>query len=616
MLFRIIFSLALFILGFVLKYFEISQNAYISCFLAAFLLSGYSVIFMGVKNLANIFKGRFGAVFDENTLMSIACFGAILLGEWAEAAAIMIFYMIGEYFNEFAITRSKDAISTLLELSPQNVRVIKDDKSIEIPAKDAKIDDIIEIRAGERVALDSKIIFGESFADTSAITGESVPKRLSVGQNILAGYIILESRVKAQVTALKDDSALAKIATLVQKANANKSRHEKFISRFARVYTPVVVILAFFIALFAPLVLGQSWEVWINRALIFLVISCPCALVISVPLAFFAGIGAASKEGILVRSSQVLDTFSRTKKIIFDKTGTLTKGVFSLNSICSKSLEDSEFIAHAAHATKHSNHPVAKSLNEAHSQMDSKCEICAKNEMKSTEFSGLGMRTISAENELLAGNSKLLEKFGIASLKHAHAGSIVHLALNGDYKGHAVISDEIKASAKELILELKKAKIRCLMLTGDNEISAKAAADALEIEGFFASLLPAQKVEILERELGAGVVAFVGDGINDAAPLARADVGIAINGQDIAVEAADIVLLNPNIKALSTALKIAKRTRAIAWENIIFALGSKGAIMVFGSMGIAGIWAAIFADVGVSLLCVLNAMRAGRIKKA
>ena len=617
MLKRIVIALFLLIFGFVLSYFNFNELYSKTSFLIAFILCGYSVVFAGLKSLANIFKGRFGKIFDENVLMSIACFGAFALGEWAEAAAIMVFYMIGEYFNDLAITRSKDAIKELVALRPRTALLLKGGKCKEVLASEVKIGDEIELRAGMRVALDSEVISGKAFVDTSAITGESLPREVKNGDILLAGFVLKDGTLRAKANACESESALARISKLVEQASANKSPHERFISRFARVYTPVVVILAGLIAFILPFIFDEGFaaggfEVWANRALIFLVISCPCALVISVPLAFFAGIGAASKSGILIRSSAVLSTLARSKSFIFDKTGTLTKGIFNLNLVCSDKLSDKDFIAHAAHATSSSNHPVAKSLGAAHAKMQPDCKLCGKYEC--SELSGLGVRAKSSSDELLAGNAKLMKDCSISDFEYNcwHEGSIIHLALNGRYKGHALLGDELKSGAKEMIEGLKNAGINTLMLTGDNEIAAKAVAKELGIDRFYAGLLPEQKLELLERELGGGVVAFVGDGINDAAALARADVGIAINAQDVAASAADVVIINGDIRALSKAFDIAKRSRGIAWENIIFALTSKAVIMVLGTVGLAGIWAAVFADVGVSLLCVLNAMRAGR----
>ncbi|MDD7599410.1 MAG: heavy metal translocating P-type ATPase [Campylobacter sp.] len=617
MLKRIVISLFLLIFGFVLSYFNFNELYSKTAFLIAFILCGYSVVFAGLKSLANIFKGRFGKIFDENVLMSIACFGAFALGEWAEAAAIMVFYMIGEYFNDLAITRSKDAIKELVALRPRTALLLKGGICKQVLASEVKIGDEIELRAGMRVALDSEVISGKAFVDTSAITGESLPREVKNGDILLAGFVLKDGTLRAKASACESESALARISKLVEQASTNKSPHERFISRFARVYTPVVVILAGLIAFILPFIFDEGFaaggfEVWANRALIFLVISCPCALVISVPLAFFAGIGAASKSGILIRSSAVLSTLARSKSFIFDKTGTLTKGVFNLNLVCSDKLSDKDFIAHAAHATSSSNHPVAKSLGAAHAKMQPDCKLCGKYEC--SELSGLGVRAKSSSDELLAGNAKLMKDCSISDFEYncCHEGSIIHLALNGRYKGHALLGDELKSGAKEMIEGLKNAGINTLMLTGDNEIAAKAVAKELGIDRFYAGLLPEQKIELLERELGGGVVAFVGDGINDAAALARADVGIAINAQDVAASAADVVIINSDIRALSKAFDIAKRSRGIAWENITFALGSKIVIMVLGVLGLAGIWAAVFADVGVSLLCVLNAIRAGR----
>ena len=617
MLKRIVISLFLLIFGFVLSYFNFNELYSKSSFLIAFILCGYSVVFAGLKSLANIFKGRFSKIFDENVLMSIACFGAFALGEWAEAAAIMVFYMIGEYFNDLAITRSKDAIKELVALRPRTALLLKGGICKQVLASEVKIGDEIELRAGMRVALDSEVISGKAFVDTSAITGESLPREVKTGDILLAGFVLKDGTLRAKANACESESALTRISKLVEQASTNKSPHERFISRFARVYTPVVVILAGLIAFILPFIFDEGFaaggfEVWANSALIFLVISCPCALVISVRLAFFAGIGAASKSGILIRSSAVLSTLARSKSFIFDKTGTLTKGVFNLNLVCSDKLSDKDFIAHAAHATSSSNHPVAKSLGAAHAKMQPDCKLCGKYECN--ELSGLGVRAKSSSDELLAGNAKLMKDCSISDFEYNcwHEGSIIHLALNGRYKGHALLGDELKSGAKEMIEGLKNSGINTLMLTGDNEIAAKAVAKELGIDRFYAGLLPEQKLELLERELGGGVVAFVGDGINDAAALARADVGIAINAQDVAASAADVVIINSDIRALSKAFDIAKRSRDIAWENITFALGSKIVIMVLGAVGLAGIWAAVFADVGVSLLCVLNAIRAGR----
>ena len=465
MLKRIIISLFLLIFGFVLSYFNFNELYSKSSFLIAFILCGYSVVFAGLKSLANIFKGRFSKIFDENVLMSIACFGAFALGEWAEAAAIMVFYMIGEYFNDLAITRSKDAIKELVALRPRTALLLKGGICQEVLASEVKIGDEIELRAGMRVALDSEVISGKAFVDTSAITGESLPREVKNGDILLAGFVLKDGTLRAKANACESESALARISKLVEQASANKSPHERFISRFARVYTPVVVILAGLIAFILPFIFAGGFEVWANRALIFLVISCPCALVISVPLAFFAGIGAASKAGILIRSSAVLSTLARSKSFIFDKTGTLTQGVFNLNLVCSDKLSDKDFIAHAAHATSSSNNPVAKSLGAAHAKMQPDCKLCGKYECN--ELSGLGVRAKSSSDELLAGNAKLMKDCSISDFEYSceHEGSIIHLALNGRYKGHALLGDELKSGAKEMIEGLKNAGINTLMLT-------------------------------------------------------------------------------------------------------------------------------------------------------
>ncbi|MBQ6780954.1 MAG: cadmium-translocating P-type ATPase [Treponema sp.] len=590
---------------------------YIVLYLAAYLTCGKSVV---LGALANIRKGK---VFDEQFLMTIASLGAVFVGEFAEAVAVMLFYQVGEFFQDYAVDKSRDSISALMDIRPDHATVISEGERKTVHAEDVPVGAIIEIKPGERVPLDCIIQSGTSFVDTSALTGESVPREVSAGCEIMAGFVNTHGVLTAQVTKPYGESAVTRILELTEKAVAVKAKSEKFITRFAKIYTPIVCILAVLVALvppfalklFAPALFAQyGWSVWAYRALTFLVVSCPCALVISVPLSFFSGIGAASSQGILVKGSNYIEALAQVKIAVFDKTGTLTKGTFAVTSInpAESNLSEDKLLAIAAHAEGFSNHPISLSLRAAHS-----CPLCGKIPCKNViEISGQGIQVELNGEVVLAGNRALMLSKNVTGFDEnisSEVGTVIYIAVEGAYKGFIIISDEAKEDAKESISLLKKLGIKkTVMLTGDTKAVAQKVASDLGVDTVFAELLPQDKVSRMEALLSNGEkLLFVGDGINDSPVLARADVGIAMGalGSDAAIEAADVVIMDDKPSRLATAIKIARKTVRVVWQNIIFALGVKVAIMLLEAIGIANMWVAVFGDVGVAFLCVLNAMR-------
>ncbi len=586
---------------------ELPFWAEFSIFLVSYVLVGGEVVLKAVRNISR------GQVFDENFLMTVATIGAFAIKEFPEGVAVMLFYQVGELFQNMAVNRSRKSISALMDIRPDyaNLKVGEDIKRVS--PEEISVGDIIVIKPGEKVPLDGKVIEGMSMLDTSAITGESVPREVEPGNEILSGTINKNGLLTVEVTKEFGDSTVSKILDLVQNANSRKAPTEQFITKFSRYYTPVVVFVALAMAVVPPLVVsGATFSDWIYRALVFLVVSCPCALVISIPLGFFGGIGGAAKSGILVKGSNYLEALNNVDTIVFDKTGTLTKGVFKVTKISTQGHESEEnLLEYAAFAESYSNHPIAISILKAYGKEINKSEI-----ENYDEISGHGIKVSVKGKRILAGNKKLMAKENITYDEVDEIGTVVHVAIDGNYAGYIVISDEIKDDAKKATKELKGIGVRKLvMLTGDNKLVGEAIGHQLGLDEVHAELLPDQKVEKLEllekQKKTKGKLLFVGDGINDAPVLARADVGVAMGGlgSDAAIEAADIVIMTDEPSKLVNAIKIAKRTRSIVWQNIVFALGVKAIVLVLGAGGIATIWEAVFADVGVTLIAVINAMR-------
>lgn len=587
--------------------------------LAAYLLVGYGVVKSAVKN---IMRGEF---FDEKFLMSVASLGAVCIGQLPEAVAIMLFYQIGERFEDYAVDKSEKSINALMEIRPDTANVIRGGKEITVKAEEVQPGETIVVKPGERIPVDGIITKGSSFLDNSAITGESVPVEITEGAEVFSGAINKNSAIEIRTVRLSEDSAASRIIKMVEFSSKKKTKTERFITRFSRIYTPAVCILALSVAIIPSITIGLSkgewqWSEWVYRAISFLVVSCPCAIVISVPLTFFGGIGAASRNGILMKGSSSVEALSRIRTAVFDKTGTLTKGIFAVSEICpaDASISKDALIALAAHAEAKSNHPVAKSLGAAHSG-----ECCKRQNLSDAEeIAGQGIKVNLNGNIILAGNETLLKENKIlnfdAGAAKEKAGTIIHIAENGKYLGFIVISDQIKDDAKTAIKNLKKTGVsKIVMLTGDSGKAAEKAASQLGITEVFSELLPQDKVskiEILLEELknSNGKVAFAGDGINDAPVLARADVGIAMGalGSDAAIESADVVIMTDEPSKVADSIKISKKTMSIVRQNIVFSIGIKVLIMLASGIGIGSMWLAVFGDVGVSFLAVLNSMRA------
>lgn len=583
----------------------------IALFIISYIIVGGDVVKRAVKN---IFKGQ---VFDENFLMSIATIGAFFIGEYPEGVAVMLFYQVGELFQSYAVGKSRKSIASLMDIRPDYANVKKGDELVKVDPDEVQIGDIIVIKAGEKIPLDGKVIEGSSMIDTSALTGESVPREVEVGSDILSGCININGVITAEVTKEFGESTVSKILDLVENASSKKSNSEQFITKFARYYTPVVVIIAVFLAIIPPLVIdGATFSDWIYRALAFLVVSCPCALVISIPLSFFGGIGGASKKGVLVKGSNYLEALAETEIVVFDKTGTLTKGVFNVQEIHPEGVSKEELLELTAHAESYSNHPISLSLKRAYSK-----EIDNGRISDVEEISGHGVIAIVDGKKVMVGNIKLMKMMDIPYFKGELIGTIVHVAVNNKYIGYIVIADEVKEDSAQAIKELKAANIKqTVMLTGDNKSIGSKVAKELGLDKVYAELLPADKVEKLEelfsQKSKKGKLAFVGDGINDAPVLARADIGIAMGGlgSDAAIEAADVVIMTDEPSKIATTMKISKKTLKIAHQNIVFAIGIKIIVLILSAFGITTMWAAIFADVGVTIIAVLNAFRALNVK--
>lgn len=583
----------------------------IALFIISYIIVGGDVVKRAVKN---IFKGQ---VFDENFLMSIATIGAFFIGEYPEGVAVMLFYQVGELFQSYAVGKTRKSIASLMDIRPDYANVKKGDELVKVDPDEVQIGDIIVIKAGEKIPLDGKVIEGSSMIDTSALTGESIPRVVEVGSDILSGCININGVITAEVTKEFGESTVSKILDLVENASSKKSNSEQFITKFARYYTPVVVIIAVFLAIIPPLVIdGATFSDWIYRALAFLVVSCPCALVISIPLSFFGGIGGASKKGVLVKGSNYLEALAETEIVVFDKTGTLTKGVFNVQEIHPEGVSKEELLELTAHAESYSNHPISLSLKRAYSK-----EIDNGRISDVEEISGHGVIATVDGKKVMAGNIKLMKMMDIPYFNGELIGTIVRVAVNNKYIGYIVIADEVKEDSAQAIKELKAANIKqTVMLTGDNKSIGSKVAKELGLDKVYTELLPADKVEKLEelfsQKSKKGKLAFVGDGINDAPVLARADIGIAMGGlgSDAAIEAADVIIMTDEPSKIATTMKISKKTLKIAHQNIVFAIGIKIIVLILSAFGITTMWAAIFADVGVTIIAVLNAFRALNVK--
>lgn len=604
---RVILAIVLFSLAMI---FTSAPTFKISLLGISYLIAGYDIL---IKALKNIIKGQ---VFDENFLMGIATIGAIGIKEYPEAVMVMVLYQIGEYLQDKAVEKSQNSITELMDIRPDYANIEKNGDLTKISPYEVKIGDTIIVKTGEKIPLDGIIIDGTATLDTSALTGESRPREVKIGDEAISGCINTNGLLKIRVTKEYGQSTVSKILDLVENASSKKTKTENFITKFAKIYTPVVVLAALFLAILPPLIFGSNFSVWINRALTFLVISCPCALVISVPLGFFAGIGGASKCGILVKGSSYLELLSKPETIVFDKTGTLTQGCFKVVKIVQQEgTTKEELLELTAYAESYSNHPIALSIKKAYDKNIDKNKIS-----EISEIAGNGVRAEINGCSILVGNENLLKNHNISYQKANETGTIVYTAKNSKFLGYIVISDKLKEDAQKAIIELKKLKLQTVMLTGDTEESGLAVAKELNIDKAYTQLLPIDKVDkiedIIEQKTKNKSVIFVGDGINDAPVLTRADVGIAMGGlgSDAAIEAADVVIMDDKPTKVATAIKIAKQTLTIVKENIAFALGIKVLFLILGAFGFVTMWGAVFADVGVTLIAVLNSLRALKIK--
>ena len=574
------------------------------------MVVGWDIVWKAITNILH------GQVFDENFLMTIATIGALILGEHSEGVAVMLFYQVGEWFQSYAVSKSRKSIASLMDIRPDYANIERDGKLVQVDPDEVQIGETIVVKPGERIPLDGTILKGFSTLDTSALTGESMPREVEPGMEVISGCINQTGILNIQTTKEFGESTVAKILDLVENASDKKGRIENFITRFARYYTPVVVFAALALAILPPLITQQPFSTWIYRALTFLVISCPCALVISIPLSFFGGIGGASKIGVLVKGSNYLEALANTEVVVFDKTGTLTKGSFAVSEIHPVGMEEAQLLELAAYAEDYSNHPISLSIKNAYGE---KIDNSRVSDVQ--EIAGHGVQAVIDGKTILAGNTKLMEKEHIKYTPSSAVGTVVYLACDGKYAGCIVIEDEIKADAPAAIKLLKSAGIRkTVMLTGDADAVGKKVAGQLHLDQVYTELLPADKVDrvesLLKQKSEKGMLAFVGDGINDAPVLARADVGIAMGGlgSDAAIEAADVVLMTDEPSKIAAVMKIARKTIRIANQNIVFALGVKFLVLILGALGYANMWAAVFADVGVSIIAILNAIRAMRVK--
>lgn len=591
--------------------FELAGWWELGLYLALYALIGWDILWKAVRNITR------GQIFDENLLMSVATVGALCLGDYPEAVAVMLFYQVGEWFQSAAVNKSRRSIASLMDIRPDYANVERDGRLTQVDPEEVSVGESIVVKPGERIPLDGRVVSGSSTLDTSALTGESMPREVHDGEEVISGCINLTGLITVQVEKPYGESTVAKILDLVENSSSKKARAENFITKFARYYTPAVVIAAVLLAVVPPLFLpGFPFGEWVTRALTFLVISCPCALVISIPLSFFGGIGGASKQGVLVKGSNYLEALADTEIVVFDKTGTLTKGNFAVSRIESRLSSDQELLELAAYAERYSNHPISQSIQQAFGG-----QVDASRLGGVEEIAGHGVKAVVDKKTVLAGNRKLMEREGIAYEDPHEAGTVVHVAVDGRYAGFLLIEDQVKEDAARAIQELKRAHVKqTVMLTGDNDATGQKVAKALGLTRAYTGLLPAGKVEKMEELLAQksprGKLAFVGDGINDAPVLARADIGIAMGGlgSDAAIEAADVVIMTDEPSKISDVMRISRKTLRIVRQNIVFALAVKAVVLILGALGLANMWAAVFADVGVSVIAILNAMRALRAK--
>lgn len=607
LLLRIIIAAVLFLAGNLLP---LHGTAELAVFLVSYAIIGWDILWKAITNILH------GQVFDENFLMAIATVGAFILGEHTEGVAVMLFYQVGEWFQSYAVSKSRRSIASLMDIRPDYANVERDGKLVQVDPDEVQIGDTIVVKPGERIPLDGKIIKGSSALDTSALTGESMPREVEPGMEVISGCINQTGILTIQTTKEFGESTVAKILDLVENASEKKGKIENFITRFARYYTPVVVFAALALAILPPIITGQEFSAWIYRALTFLVISCPCALVISIPLSFFGGIGGASKIGVLVKGSNYLEALANAEIVVFDKTGTLTKGSFAVSEIHAEAMSEQQLLELAAYAEDYSNHPISLSIKKAY---DGTIDASRISEVH--EIAGHGVQAVIDGKKVLAGNAKLMKKEKIKFSAAASVGTVVYLACDGVYAGCIIIEDEIKPDAQTAIKSLKSSGVRrTVMLTGDADAVGKKVAARLGLDQAYTELLPADKVvrveDMMQQKSDKGKLVFVGDGINDAPVLARADVGIAMGGlgSDAAIEAADVVLMTDEPSKIAAVMKIARKTIRIANQNIVFALGVKFLVLGLGALGYANMWAAVFADVGVSVIAILNAIRAMRVK--
>lgn len=606
---KIIIAFILLVLALTIKF----NNEWINTviFILSYIIVGMDIVFKAVRN---IFRGK---VFDENFLMTVATIGAVIIGELPEAVAVMLFYQVGELFQSYAVDRSRRSIASLMDIRPDYANVYRDGKVEKVNPDEVKIGETIIIKPGEKIPLDGVIVEGKTTLDTKALTGESMPKEVYEGDEILSGCINQNGVIKIKVTKEFGESTVSKILDLVENASSKKSKSENFITKFAKYYTPVVVIIAVILAIIPPLFIkGQSYNDWIYRALSFLVVSCPCALVISIPLGFFGGIGGASKIGILIKGSNYLEALSNVETVVFDKTGTLTKGVFEVQKVNAVGISKNELLKIAAYSEYYSNHPISKSIKKAYGRTIDEKEI-----IKTQELSGLGISAKINNRDVLIGNEKLMNEYKISFTKCSDIGTILYVAIEGKYVGYIIIADTIKEDSKTAITELKKNNIKqTVMLTGDKKEVGEEVGKKLGIDKIYTELLPDGKVEklqeLLQEKSEKGKLAFVGDGINDAPVLALSDIGIAMGGigADSSIEAADIVIMTDEPSKIVKAIKLSKKTMRIVKENIIFAIAVKVIVLLLTAVGISTMWGAVFADVGVSILAILNSLRALRVK--
>ena len=619
MLYRIIAAAVIYVPLFVLEHmgkleFQSEIPVQFLLFMIPYLIVGWDIIYRAVRNISH------GQVFDENFLMCIATFGALGVKEYSEAVAVMLFYQIGELFQSYAVNRSRQSISAMMDICPEYANIEEDGKLKQVDPDDVEIGTEIVIKAGERVPLDGVVVSGTSFVDTSALTGESVPREVTEGSEIISGCVNGSGLLKVRTTKEFDDSTVAKILELVENASSKKAHVENFITKFAKYYTPIVVCAAVVLAFLPPIILGGGFAEWIQRACIFLVISCPCALVISVPLGFFGGIGAASKQGVLVKGSNYLEALSEMKTSVFDKTGTLTKGEFVVSEVSPNGWEKEGLLEVAALAEGYSDHPISAALKKAYEEAELG-ELSMDRVEQAEEIAGHGIKAKIDGRVVYAGNAKLMEEKGVEYEPCTVPGTVVYLAAEKEFLGTIVISDTVKPEAKRAIAQLKQSGVKkTVMLTGDRKDVGEAVAESLGIDEVYTDLLPGDKVDKVEALLGElgekEKLGFVGDGINDAPVLSRADIGIAMGsmGSDAAIEAADVVLMDDNILKISSIMRIAGKTLQIVHQNIVFALGVKVLVLILGALGMANMWEAVFADVGVSVIAILSSMRTLKVK--